>query len=413
VSNSLSIVAVTSTLSYLLSSDIHKDNELADAVVTTLPLDKARGTDIRNQLNLFLYQTATNPAWCNMVIPGQVKGGESGFPPLALDLYYLITAYGRNNDETFSHRLLGRAMSSLHDHALLGIEELRNALAGNDLYAQAERVHITLQPLSLEEMSKLWNAFQTQYRISSAYKVSVVLIESTRVGKSALPVLSRGRDDRGAAVLGSNYPALTEAVPPEPFPSLRLGEDLEIRGDHLDQFGIKVRISGRYLSQPIEQDPLSEGTSKTLRVRIKGQSEDQGALARWAPGFYTVSLVINLPEIPAWTTNEVPFALAPAIEVAPLNAPSGDLALSVTVRPRIREDQRVALLFGDQQIPVASSMTPADATAPTTLKFFVPDVKGGSYIVRLRVDGVDSLPVTSSGSPSRLEFDPGQRVTVA
>lgn len=410
MSNPLSIAAVTATLSYLLSNEIHKDNDLADAIVTTSPLDKARGPEITsNQLNLFLYQSAINPAWCNMVIPGQVKGGERGFPPLALDLYYLITAYGRDNKEVLSHRLLGRAMSCLHDHTILGTKELRNALVGNDLYAQGEGVRITFQPFSLEEMSKLWTAFQTQYRISTAYKVSVVLIESTREVKSAPPVLSRGLDDRGAAVLGSLYPMLTEAVPPEPFPSLRLGEDLEIRGDHLDQDCIKVRISGRYLSQPIEQDPLSGGTFKALRVHIKGESEDQDALVRWAPGFYTVSLEISLPEI-HWTTNEVPFALSPVIEVTPTSASPGDLALTVTCSPRIRENQRVALLFGDQQIPVASSIVPTDASEPTTLKFFIPDVKRGSYVVRLRVDGVDSLPVVSKDPPWRLVFD--QMVTV-
>jgi hypothetical protein len=41
-------------------------------------------------------------------------------------------------------------------------------------------VRVTLQPLSLEEMSRLWSTFQTQYRLSVAYEVSVVLIDSAR-----------------------------------------------------------------------------------------------------------------------------------------------------------------------------------------------------------------------------------------
>jgi hypothetical protein len=414
VSNALSIVAVTDTLRNLLLYAINADDELAGAQVTTSPLDKARGGGTPNQLNLFLYQTAINPAWCNMVIPARVKGGESGFPPLALDLYYLVTAYGSKDDETLSHRLLGQAMRCLHDHTTLETDELRNALPGNDLHAQGERVRITLQPLSLEEISKLWTAFQTQYRLSAAYKVSVVLIESTKDAKSALPVLTRGKEDRGAAVLGSLYPSLTEAVPPAPMPSLGLGQDLEIRGNNLDKNVVKVRISGRHLSQPIELDPLSGGTSESLRVHIKDESEDDGALARWAPGFYTVSLMIDLPEIAHWATNEVPFALAPdiAIETTPKDPPPGDLALSVTCRPRIREDQKVTLLFGSQQISVAS-VTATDASEPTNLKFFIPDVKAGSYVVRLRVDGVDSLSAEISELTSRLEFKKGHKVIVA
>jgi hypothetical protein len=49
---------------------------------------------------------------------------------------------------------------------------------------------------------------------------------------------------------------------------------------------------------------------------------------------------------------------------------------------------------------------------PTTLTFTVPSVLEGEYLVRLRVDGIDSLPVTISGSPAKLEFDPQQKVTV-
>ena len=44
-------------------------------------------------------------------------------------------------------------------------------LRDSDLQDQVERVRITAQPLSLEEMSKLWMTFQTQYRISAAYEV--------------------------------------------------------------------------------------------------------------------------------------------------------------------------------------------------------------------------------------------------
>ena len=47
-------------------------------------------------------------------------------------------------------------------------------------HEQIERVRITPQPLSVDELSKLWTAFQTHFRISAAYQVSVVLIESTR-----------------------------------------------------------------------------------------------------------------------------------------------------------------------------------------------------------------------------------------
>jgi hypothetical protein len=101
---------------------------------------------------------------------------------LALNLYYLLSAYGANDDDPdpHSHRLLAQAMRLLHDHPVLDPGRIREALAGNDLHEQAERLRVTLQPLTLEEMTKLWNTFQTPYRVSVAYEVSVVLIAGTR-----------------------------------------------------------------------------------------------------------------------------------------------------------------------------------------------------------------------------------------
>jgi hypothetical protein len=54
-----------------------------------------------------------------------------------------------------------------------------------------------------------------------------------------------------------------------------------------------------------------------------------------------------------------------------------------------------------------------DTTQPTTLVVTVPAVPAGDYLVRLRVQGIDSLPVTVTGSPAKLAFDPQQKVHVA
>jgi hypothetical protein len=153
--------------------------DLPDAKVTTKPPHKARtGSDQGNQLNLFLYQTAPNAAWRPRDSIGQLKEGDRNQPPLALNLYYLITAYGRNDDDILSHRLLGQAMSLLHDRGDLSAEEIEASLPGNDLYEQVEveQVRITPQSLSTEELSRLWSIFQAPYHVSAAYQVSVVLM---------------------------------------------------------------------------------------------------------------------------------------------------------------------------------------------------------------------------------------------
>ena len=79
--------------------------------VTTRPPDQVRDREA-NQVNLFLYQTTPNAAWRNIDLPGRSSTGSepAGPPPLALNLYYLVSAYGRDGDDLdpISHRLLAR-----------------------------------------------------------------------------------------------------------------------------------------------------------------------------------------------------------------------------------------------------------------------------------------------------------------
>ena len=178
MSNALAIAAVTTALRNLLDQGLNA--EVPGTKVTTRPPDKARDNFTGNQVNLFLYQALPNAAWRNLD-PRQARSERPGQPPLALNLCYLLSAYGQNDDDPdpASHRLLGEAMRILHEHPVLEPREIGDGSLGIDEHEHAERVRIALRPLSVEEMSKLWTIFQTPYRLSVAYEVSVVLIENT------------------------------------------------------------------------------------------------------------------------------------------------------------------------------------------------------------------------------------------
>ena len=227
MSNALAISATTLTLQNLLTR--------ATPNVTVLPPDQARNGNAGDQLNLFLYQTLHSAAWRNAEMPSTVRSGEVDQSPLALNLHYLITSYGEN--EAVSHQILGRAMSVLHDHMLLGANEIRNAtlatLPDSNLNEQLERIRITPLQHSLEDISKLWAGFQTQYRLSTAYEIAVILIESTRPKSSPLPVLRQGSEDRGPHAVASSSPTLSEISLPNGQPSAELGSLLTLLGQNL------------------------------------------------------------------------------------------------------------------------------------------------------------------------------------
>jgi len=404
MSNALAIAAVTATLEAVLSHGVHSDSDLTDTQMTVLPPDKARGSITTNQLNLFLYQILPDAAWRNMDVPSRVKPGETGMPPLVLTLHYLMTAYARENDisQPFDHHLLGKAMSVLYDHALLGPDEIKLALPGSDLERQVERVRITLQPLSVEEISKLWTGFATQYRLSVGYEVSVALIDSTQPVKTPLPVLTRGAQDKGPsshANLIPPFPALDSVTSPNQQPSARLGDTLTLTGHHLDGTNIGVMLDHALWASPQEVAPNPGGTSTQLTVKIPNLP------AAWPAGFYTLAVLVQRPdETYRRTTNQLSFSLAPSITITPNSAPAGSVTFTVTCSPEVWPQQSLSLLLGDQDLssPPVVSKTAIVAFAASLIK--------GDYFVRLRVDGVDSLLVNRSVTPP--VFDPTQKVTM-
>jgi hypothetical protein len=401
MSNALAIAATTTTLRALLFQGVR--NELGSGSVTVRPLDKARGNNDGNQINLFLYHTAISGAWRNMDMPHQGKAGETSPSPLGLELYYLVTAYGENDNDIQSHRLLGQAMSVLHDQSILNPAEIELAtrpaevdseLFSSDLHRQIERIRIVLLKLSFDEMSQIWRPFQAQYRISAAYQVSIVLIESGLPVKTPLPVLRRGSEDRGAIAVAALPPTLLEISLPNRKPSAELGDILAIRGDRLEG-NVIVQFRSVLSDAEVELVPLSDRTANEIRVQLSDEAD-------WTSGIYTVSVVDRRPNFPGWSTNDLPVSLAPKVtNVDPLTAPSGDVTLTLTCIPEVRSTQRISLLWGDREIP-------PETISP--LRFRISNAQPGNYVIRLRVDRVDSMPVNFGDRP--LQFASNQTVRI-
>jgi hypothetical protein len=407
MSNGLAIAAVSASLRALLSARLNGLN------VTARALDKARD-GAGDQLNLFLYHAQVEPAWRNTDMPRQNKPGETGHPPLPLNLFYLLTAFSDDKDDVPGHRLLGEAMGILHDHPLLDSSQIKDAtqgdpkLADSNLHEQIERIRVTLQPLPVEEISKLWTAFQTPFRTSVAYEVSVLLIESTRPAKTPLPVLARGQGDTGVTSQADvtapipTFPVLLGITLPDGQSSARLGDVLTLTGYHLDGAPLKVLLSNPNLPTP---SPVTVQDQKANAIRIQLDNTP----AAWVAGLYTVTVEIGAGA-DLQTTNELPLTVAPRIVSAlPLDVlrqadESAEIVLDAS--PEVMPEQRASLLLGDREV-----FAEAHPAATGTLTFKIPHAPLGDRFLRLRVDGVDSLLVQKpAGQPPT--FDATQKVTI-
>jgi Pvc16 N-terminal domain len=385
--------------------------------ITMLPLHKVRENlpDV-NVVNLSLFRIDFNPGWRNQALASQTRPGESGPPPLALNLEYLVTAYGEDDHEDVAHFLLGQAMRIFHDHAVVPRNRLKSALEIAHVQDQIENIRVTPRSLSADELSKIWTVAQTQHRLAAAYLVNVILIDSRAPVRSALPVLTRGKDDRGVDALASPPPSLDSVTPASGFNAAVIGEDLLVNGERLDANGVVARVSHPLMPRPVDL-PVSFVNALQLRVTIPPlppfDPPETGSAAAWPAGIYSLSLVVTRPNGPGWTTSDVPFALAPAITVSPAVhlPPPAKFEVTITATPQVRDGQATIVIWdGTQLAPkLVTTAPPNDPTATTTVTFDI-EPADGVHRVRLRLGGIDSLVMKRTNGV--LTFDDAQSVKV-
>jgi Pvc16 N-terminal domain len=446
MSNALAIAAVTRLLKDMLNNAV-VDGDISadlgtDVLVTAQPPDRvldANSEVQRTQLNLFLHRVTPNAALRNTDLPTRNGRGDLiARPKLALDLHYLLTAYA--TEELHAEILLGYAMELFHENAILPRGMVRNALqngvnggilppafrsaAASRLADQLELIKITPQTLSMDDMSKLWTALQTNYRTTVGYEVSVVLIEREQPTRTPLPVLTRGPGDPGTGrdagvdvrpSLVPTVPTLVTVAPENGQPAARLGETVTRGGYNLDHGEAVIRFTEPETRNVLELAPAGAPSPSSIRVQLPagpplppadplaGTGADPG---QWRIGAYAVHLLIRLAAgRPDRETNSLPLVLAP-LATPSASAVAEGTAITVGCRPLIRQDQPVSVIVGQQEAPVPA--LEADTDSVTVALSGLPS--GASLPVRLRVAGIDSLFIDRTTTPPL--FDASQIVQV-
>lgn len=422
MSNALALAGVTAVLKDLIDTGLI-DHQVTDTLgagvtVSSLPPDAVplEGTDAVPRINLFLYQVTPNAAWRNVDLPARDgRGVRTANPPLALDLHYLLSAYGF--DELQAEVLLGYGVQLLHETPVLARAQIRAALTPSpvsaallptiyqalrsaDLADQVEMLKITPVAMNGEEMSRLWSALQARYRPTIAFQVSVVLIQPLRPARATLPVLRRGEFDQGVVVtpgLVPPFPTLeTVLAPAHRTPSvLRLGDAITVDGHHLggtarslvlsnDRFGIVHTIA-----LPDASDDSSFGASVPVLP------------AALPVGVYRAELRVTRPgETRSRSSNALPVAIAPAITSFPPLAMARSVAnvLSLTLgcQPAVRVGQPAALLIDGRE---AHALPFATDTTQLSFEFVDAPPAGGTPLLRLKIDGIESVVIDRNATP--------------
>jgi hypothetical protein len=426
VSNALAIATVTTALAQVVRTAAQSVVAGADVLTERPPATPGSEPRVR----LFLYQAAPNPALRNEDLPLRSPDGSlAKRPTVALDLHFLLAFYG-SETELEPQRMLGAVVRDLREKPVLTRQMIADAVAsqvfldGSDLADATEQVKFTPLGLALEELSKLWSVlFQTPYALSVAYRGTVVLIESEETGRPAPPVLRRGEEDRGVEALLGGFPALDgihigvpeeadRSPPPPSYPGARLGSVLTLSGRNLSGDSARVRFTHPRLAGPVEiRVAVEEHSATRLRVSIP---EGAAADTAWAAGLYAVEVIVTQGGVER-ATNRLALPLAPRIDsIAPPNPVvrdgSGSASLTIGCRPQVLPEQAALL-----QIAAREIRAEPHPVAAASLDFVIEDAPVVTEaLVRVRVDGVDSLPFVRRAvpPPPRLVFDDAQKVTI-
>lgn len=413
MSNYLAIASVTAALKALLDAPVSGTVNGANVFIGR-PKADVSSTDA--EIYIYLYQIMTNGAYRNTDVPTRRNDGTLiQHPTAALDLYYLLSFYGKEN-ELEPQRLLGTVVRVLHSKPILTRKMIRTTtegisyLEGSDLHAQVEMVKFSPLSLNLEELSKLWSVFfQTPYSLSVAYQASLVLIESTFTKSTPLPVLTRGPEDHGAKVFPNlipPIPLIDRIEPPNKQPSALLGDTLTISGHHLKGENISIIFRHRLLEDPNELIVLSNDTPTELQITLP---DCENGAEDWPAGICSVAVNIPTEDGTVQLTNEIPLLIAPQITTnLPITVQrdtNGDITFTLEICPDIMPEQRASLIVGDLEV-----LAEPHTEQTNQLTFKIQDAPVGEHYVRLRIDGTESHLVDRSVEPP--VFDETQKVII-
>jgi len=107
-------------------------------------------------------------------------------PPLPLRLHYLftpVTGAGQANSPENEQLILGKVMQCLHTRPVLRGADLRSDLEGT-----GATLHVRLESLGLDEITRVWDALDASYQLSVSYEVSVVNIDAEVAPERIAPV---------------------------------------------------------------------------------------------------------------------------------------------------------------------------------------------------------------------------------
>jgi hypothetical protein len=359
------------------------------------------------QLCMYLYHIDENNAQESLFwnARSQTAGGPPiRYQPLALDLYYLLSAFAEGN-YVQEQQAMSIAMRVFHENPVV---------RGVDAAGQPWEVTLTLERRSYDELSRLWQATTSALRVSAVYRAAVVLIEPELAPPPGPPVSSVNlavepdAEPRTPALLSTQrqvsftIPSGNVVTFAQDPATAAAGQDVWLVGTGLDTItGARLILTGPYPGNgqsdvtawllPPAQPPSA--ISRTVRLPGVTGAPPAGAPP---PGRYRVRMeVTTAVGAGTFVTAEVPLTIAAAVDAA------GGAVLPAAAQYVIAGSGFTAnatqVLLGTVPLQVAGGAPgPGEFSvgpAGTAITLVPPAaLPSATYQVRVRVAGIESDP---------------------
>jgi hypothetical protein len=399
--------------------------------VTGLPPDAIRKDSA--QLSLYLFHITKDKFQQNSPVvsqqvplpaPGQTIRRAQRIPaqPLSLDLYYLLTAY---IPDSYAHeqQVMTLALKCLHEHPIV-----RLPLGSATTTAEFS---VTMEPESVDDLGRLWQAITSSLRLSVVYKVSVVFITPQQAPEPATQVQMYSiaanptvlPPASGGQVMGTlrsyRYTGPGDATPLQRSLDLSPatagpGERLLLLGIGIDQptcaqvfllapggeYDITTWIAPpvAYPNPPPPTVPLRTERKITLQLPpAAGPLPAPAGVPTQTPPAGVYQLRVGTGTVPGdpgyYRSNTTPFNVAAFVDPTPpvILAPSAGV-FTIAGMGFIAGQTEVLL----ETISLASGAVSAGSFAvisASEIRFMAPaDLAHGTYAVRVRVNTIECVP---------------------
>jgi hypothetical protein len=181
--------ATSRTLAKFLETKFQADPLLSGffggGMVVSLATPQEMNEKPAEGLSVWLYRIIRDEQRLNDP-PVRISATELQPPPLPVRLHYLITPVTnqQTGDPETEQLILGKVLQLFHSQSVLRGVDLQAEFSGTET-----ELRVRLEPQSLEEITRVWEALEGSYQLSVSYEISVVNIMPELEPEQVSPVM--------------------------------------------------------------------------------------------------------------------------------------------------------------------------------------------------------------------------------